>query len=596
MKNLLIITFALLAALKAGAATTSDANVLMIDSIPLHGNRMDMMTQRIVICGTNHSDLDFEGLVHLFRETDDGGAIWLCSHLLTVSAGWYFKEQIECELPQGGYPVFLASDTEGQHRMADLWVEIGPLRPINFRVTFDGDMMSRVDGETVLSGHRLQGRLTLYNDDSLPYYGVAKMLSHSAGVMYHLWDVTRGQMATHKEFLTAEVEAWQSAVKDIAIDHDFEEGHRYALVVDYAQPRDMVVIDSLFFTFHSGTNTYWTVDGAVHPLPVDGQQLVVPAEAVAVDLRGLYYLNTVFTIDVSQANPNCIYYLDFLDNVPQGMTADCNVVRDGLAANIRLTDNNDFFCPKAFQTKYISYTLKPTGAYGNMPYAETLVLPFNPQGATIDDLNATSEELHDGLLKVFRYSGYGRDSYGVDTLTICEVEANRMLAYTPYIVAVGVSSSVTFYAENAEVPITAPAIAHAGSLDFVGGTMFQTPLIPLPYRYDSMTGCFAVQYGNEPLPPFRAWFNRNIKDGGEPVENAANGENGAQTDGTPSDVSSEFLRFYTGFNLGEASSGVAVPAASSLPPLVYSLSGVRQNPNRLAAGIYVVDGRKQVIR
>ena len=88
-------------------------------------------------------------------------------------------------------------------------------------------------------------------------------------------------------------------------------GMQYIAQVEY---NHTIIASSEPFTFRYSTNTYWTIDGVRSPLTISNDTLKIPKDAAAVDLRGLYYINTVFKIDVTEANPNCLYYIGFLDS------------------------------------------------------------------------------------------------------------------------------------------------------------------------------------------------------------------------------------------------------------------------------------------
>ena len=573
---MILFCLGLLMTFTAGATKSSDASVLRIDSVHIDGNMMDEMVQHLCIYGRNTSDQDFEGLLFVVQDIGNGQYKRQMALSVSVGAGSCMEHADDLILKQGEYDLCMAADEKGENLLGgSCHVTIGPLRPIDFSVKFFTEMMTTVNGENTLSGHRLQGRLELTNNDTVPYYGIAPYLSQAQGIDYHLSEANTGRNVSFRKFIVNEVEIGQTVSYDFAIDCDFEEGKRYSLVLNYAQPHDIVRIkDSLTFTFHAGTNTYWTADGTVKPVPVEAnQRLVVPAEAVAVDLRGQYYMNTAFTIEISQANPNCLYYLDFLDNVPQGLNDQCNVVRDKEAAIIRLTDNYDFRCPKSFKTQFISYTLNPNTANG--AYAETLVLPFQPQGASIDHINRPGEN----LLKVFEYDGFNADT---DTIGIHEINVNQMKANKPYITAVGVCSPVTFYAEETTVPVTTQAVTQSVGFDLVGGTVFQSPKETPPYRYEPSKGVFVVQDTGERLPPFRAWFYKRDNEASSP-------------DGT-----FQYLRMNTGFDIGASEDnqqGISSAAVGrDTPPAYYSLSGMRHSADHLAKGLYIVDGKKVIIK
>jgi hypothetical protein len=133
-------------------------------------------------------------------------------------------------------------------------------------------------------------------------------------------------------------------------------GMQYIAQVEY---NHTIIASSEPFTFRYSTNTYWTFDGVRSPLTISNDTLKIPKDAAAVDLRGLYYINTVFKIDVTEANPNCLYYIGFLDYVPKGFTSDANIIRENEANMLSIDSNYDFYCPVSFQAKTAFFTYTP---------------------------------------------------------------------------------------------------------------------------------------------------------------------------------------------------------------------------------------------
>ena len=138
------------------------------------------------------------------------------------------------------------------------------------------------------------------------------------------------------------------------------------------------------------TFSYWTAQGQEISLPaifVPSQgvmQLTIPSEAVAVDLRRQQPISAAFIVDAKQANPNCLYYLNLLDNTPRGLDKKHNVIKGLEAESIKVIEGYDYYCPQAFYTQFISYLMTPS--YDNPDdelrgrgYSETLVLPFYPR-------------------------------------------------------------------------------------------------------------------------------------------------------------------------------------------------------------------------
>ncbi len=234
-----------------------------------------------------------------------------------------------------------------------------------------------------------------------------------------------------------------------------EEGQEYVVQILYM---DMVIASSDPFTFIRSTNTYWTADRSQRPLTVgDDNTLMVPKEALAVDLRGIYMQNTIYKIDVSEANPNCLYYLGFLDYVPQGFQSETNIIRDGEASTVIIDSNYDYYCPVPFKTKTalftytpVSESLGPASPVMSQRLSGLTTLPFTAQRAW---LAGTNEDEHpespfynddfkmaslssngDGMI-VFKYNpGFQPDCYG---------------CYLIYDIK---PSPVVFYSENIVIP------------------------------------------------------------------------------------------------------------------------------------------------
>lgn len=270
----------------------------------------------------------------------------------------------------------------------------------------------------------------------------------------------------------------------------------------------METIDSLCFTTRCGTNTYWMANGAVLPLPmIDGQKLQVPEEAVAVDLRGLHNISYVPGIDATKANPNCLYYLDLLDNVPTGLDNSRNIVRDQKADFVTLTEGYDYLCPMAFKAHYISYLMTPS--YNNADdelcgrgYSETIVLPFTPSYANLYDINGNTEMMHADMLKVLRYDG----TYG-DSITVFPLSTPRqMLPYVPYILGVYIGSSLLFIGEDTTVPATDDVIVHGYDYNLVGTTVTRKLTTPA-YVFDAEANSFYLSEKNTRVAPFHAYID-----------------------------------------------------------------------------------------
>ena len=269
---------------------------------------------------------------------------------------------------------------------------------------------------------------------------------------------------------------------------------------------------------------YWTAQGELLPLHVfendhGAMVLAIPAEAVAVDLRGQLQqlpqsseasptteVQSPFSVDVSQANPNCLFYLDLPGILPDGLDESRNIIRGLEATNIRLTEGHDYYCPISFHTQFISFLMTPS--YSNPDdelrgrgYSETLVLPFYPRYANLYDVNGDNVMLHADMLKVLRYYGNAGDSLNIVQLN----SISQMHAYEPYILGVYIGSQLLFIGENTKVPVTHEAIVRGQEVNFVGTTVARY-LPQSTYQYNVDDSHFYPSTAR--IAPFRAYMEK----------------------------------------------------------------------------------------
>ena len=233
------------------------------------------------------------------------------------------------------------------------------------------------------------------------------------------------------------------------------EGQEYTIQLKYL---NTVVATSEPFTFRYGTNTYWTADGSQKPLPVVDGVLKVPADALAVDMRGLYLINTVFSIDVSEASPNCLYYLGFLDYVPKGFESETNIIRDSEASTLVIDSNYDFFCPLPLRAKSalfiytpISETMGNASPIMSQKMSGTVKPPFPVQQAWLVGTNEPHPEspFYNEDFKIAQLDEYTQTPATFKALAGSQ---KTLDPYSYYLIYDLKPSSVAFYSENATVP------------------------------------------------------------------------------------------------------------------------------------------------
>ena len=156
-------------------------------------------------------------------------------------------------------------------------------------------------------------------------------------------------------------------------------------------------------------------------------------------------------------NPNLLLYVNEASQAPQSVK---NVVVLDAAEQIVLTDmaqgNNNFYCPKQFTAKSISYTrnFKQTTQVGVSRGWETIALPFTVQTITHEK---------NGTLTPFGVEG-GKPFWLKELTGNGLVSARHMDANVPYLISMPNNSiypddynqagNVTFSATNAVIPVT----------------------------------------------------------------------------------------------------------------------------------------------
>jgi hypothetical protein len=134
-----------------------------------------------------------------------------------------------------------------------------------------------------------------------------------------------------------------------------------------------------------------------------------------------------------------------------------NVVINGFAKNIRLSEGGDFYCPQAFTAEAISYTreFKQQTQIGVSRGWETIALPFTVQTITheqrgvIAPFGNTASNTHFWLRRL--------TSNGLQAVPTIEANTAYLISMPnseEYIADYNLSGRVTFSAENATVPMT----------------------------------------------------------------------------------------------------------------------------------------------
>lgn len=290
------------------------------------------------------------------------------------------------------------------------------------------------------------------------------------------------------------------------------EGQEYTVQLMYS---DHVLATSEPFTIRRSTNHYWTADNSRKPLPVVGDVLKVPGDALAVDMRGLYDLSTVYSIDVSEANPNCLYYLGFLDYVPKGFDSEANIIRNGEASLVTIDSNYDFYCPENFKAKTalftytpISESMGPASPVMSQRMSGMITLPFEAQKAWLSGTNEYHPE-----------SPFYNEDFKIAYLF--SVKSDGTIVFRPYPATTPIinwdfpiliydikPSPVVFYSEDVDIRSGRSGGTIAEGEIFEYGLMTTRKAEKYSYSWNCDRNCFCLNEDGATIRPFNVTISK----------------------------------------------------------------------------------------
>lgn len=330
---------------------------------------------------------------------------------------------------------------------------------------------------------------------------------------------------------------------------------------------------------------YWTVTGDMMSLPIDGKMITIPHDAVAVDLRNIRDSDKLFMLNTDEAIANCLYYIDEED-VVEGLPS-TNVVRNGIAEELFLNDDEDFFCPIPFTAEFalLRITIRrdvPDSPTLSLPYYDTLLLPFEMDDVIAKDVNGIMPE---GWFKAGEYVGDEEDC-----LYFEETDPTALKANVPYIVSYqyGTNGSyILFYGENKYVDTTRLVKNEGNKYSFCGTTVSLTHSSTYFRFHRSYNPYFALVKADTKMEPFRCFVEWAEETAGYVIDNEALG------------LASGEIRLNYMFEDSEETpsiTGLAEPkdAGENANPTIYALSG--QPLQKWQRGINIIKGKKIYIK
>lgn len=261
--------------------------------------------------------------------------------------------------------------------------------------------------------------------------------------------------------------------KDVVVAiNDLDLSKQYIFEASYVKNKSYSLVPLGYYILNPAIFTY-TADGTKSIVKPTGTSYAAPDGVLVVDLTG----TTITT--VSGGAINCLFISD-----KNSLTGTTNFIKNtsGIytAANITLTDGNDFYTPVDFTATNIEFTYDAEGKWADGSKGwNTIMLPFDvtkvtANGTEIKWFTSSSDTGKDFWLKKFAGDDTSAPKVYFDYAT--EMKAN-----TPYIIALpgdhwGAANdlsgkTIKFIGTNAEVKKSgAPTIVTAGNYRFVGDT------------------------------------------------------------------------------------------------------------------------------
>ena len=370
-------------------------------------------------------------------------------------------------------------------------------------------------------------------------------------------------------------------------------GMQYIAQVEY---NHTIIASSEPFTFRYSTNTYWTFDGVRSPLTISNDTLKIPKDAAAVDLRGLYYINTVFKIDVTEANPNCLYYIGFLDYVPKGFTSDANIIRENEANMLSIDSNYDFYCPVDFtaKTAFFTYTpvsesRGPASPVMSQRMSGMIRVPFDAQKAWLAGTNEYHEDspFYNEDFKIANQWSIDADG----TIVFWPLSRDAIISSQLYYLIYDMKpSSLVFYSEDAHIEssISEGDVLHSNNRSIRRQVSNKTRKADkYTYSWNCDRNCFVLNKEGATIRPYNVTV--------------------AVTDYSYSNIDTGLETLpYTIKEPDEGYVNIKSPRRTPEDKAIYSISGQRVGTaayqdgklctDGLKPGLYIVGGKKVVVK
>lgn len=281
---------------------------------------------------------------------------------------------------------------------------------------------------------------------------------------------------------------------------------RYDIRVEYPGGKEIITVLPMVML---PALTTWKADGtSLSYEPTEA--MTIDKDVIAVDITDATDIKSI----TPNNNPNVLYYMGASQTVPSGLS-NANVVKGKEAERITLRDSCDFYVPKTFTAKNISFTTTPSiGAKsGSNGGWNTIALPFDVTSVKNTTDNKAIDWFHAGETadKDFWVRGFERLDNNGDIIFLDNVD--KMEAYVPYLYNVPsdywgkkynlCGKALTFYGENATLYKDMNIGLHSSAYNLIGTTIEKT--IENAWFINPEGNAF-IFANSQKVPAFHAYF------------------------------------------------------------------------------------------
>ena len=502
--------------------------------------------QRVRAVFRNNGE-EYSREIHLLASLSDDKGEGVCRTQVTIAEGGESISGFTFTPDAPGlWTVWLSTDRWGNNIVGQGTVEITleGVPPAHHLRYASHSITNRSNG--VVCGNRMQGRVTILNQDDEPFVGNVRLwLFKQENGMYY---------GDASFYVPLTIEPRKTAQAMFDFDH-LELNTTYAMSILYEEGGDIQDGGLKPMGRTQAGIVYWQQNkqlGGMAP----SKTVKVPSGAVAVDLSCAG--NVIQTVQVNE-NPNTLYILSANGQWPEGLEGR-NVVRGNVCERLQLTDDYGFWSPLVFTAAHAEYRRVAEEGWA------TIGLPFTanalPLGVTLKEFTEQDEEG-----------------------SVCFDVSSSLQRNMPYLIHCANDGEFVFEGTNVRVSSSkeAPMVVGTNEHHFMGTTLSMTFNPNDIYDLDAENGCFRLIDERTTIKPFRAWFVKLTEEEYLPSEISFDTE----VPVTPTGLESR-----------------CDTAAYGTSGAVYDLQGrvmerglTPVTPHRfpLKKGIYVVNGKKVVI-